>query len=114
MNLIGCFYDFLRVDIFLKFSIADKVENYKRTGDKNMPIKNVHVLPNTNQGGWNVKKSGAQRASVHTKTKNEAVKIGRVISQRSESELIIHGQNGKIQRTDSHGHDSFPKNDKRL
>jgi hypothetical protein len=61
-----------------------------------MPRKSVHVVPNNNQGGWNVKKSGSQRASVHTKTKVEAVKMGRIISQRSSSELIIHGKDGKI------------------
>lgn len=78
-----------------------------------MASKSVHVIPNTRQGGWNVKKDGAQRASVHTETKVEAVKIGRVISQRSKSELVIHGRDGKIQRSDSHGHDPCPPKDKR-
>jgi predicted secreted protein len=78
-----------------------------------MTRKSVHITPNSNQGGWNVKKSGAQRASVHTDTKAEAVKIGRIISQRSESELVIHGKDGKIQRSDSHGHDPYPPKDRK-
>lgn len=78
-----------------------------------MSRKSIHVVPNNNQGGWNVKKGGAQRASVHTKTKAEAVKMGRVISQRSGSELVIHGKDGKIQRSDSHGNDPCPPKDQR-
>lgn len=78
-----------------------------------MPRKSVHVIPNNSQGGWNVKKSGAQRASVHTDTKADAIKMGRVISQRSGSEFIIHGKDGKIQRADSHGNDPCPPKDKK-
>lgn len=78
-----------------------------------MPRKSVHVIPNNNQGGWNVKKSDAQRASLHTETKAEAVKMGRVISQRSGSELVIHGRDGKIQRSDSYGNDPCPPKDQR-
>ena len=75
-----------------------------------MSRKSVHIVPGRN-GGWNVKKSGAQRASVHTETKDDAVKMGRIISQRSGSELVIHGKDGKIQRTDSHGNDPCPPKD---
>jgi hypothetical protein len=76
-----------------------------------MPRKTVHVVPNNKIDGWSVKKGGAERASVNTDTKAEAVKIGRVMSQRTESELVIHGKNGKIQRSDSHGNDPCPPKD---
>lgn len=78
-----------------------------------MAKMSVHVTHNSSTGGWNVKKSGAERASVFTDTKAEAVKMGRIISQRSGSELIIHGIDGKIQRSDSHGHDPCPPKDKK-
>jgi hypothetical protein len=78
-----------------------------------MANKGVHVVPNGSKGGWNVQKSGAQRASVHTDTKADAVKMGRVISQRSGSELVIRGLDGKIQRSDSHGHDPCPPKDQK-
>ena len=78
-----------------------------------MPRKTVHVVPNNTTDGWSVKKSGTKRASVNTDTKAEAVKIGRVISQRTESELVIHGKNGKIQSSDSHGNDPCPPKDKK-
>ncbi|MDD3323005.1 MAG: DUF2188 domain-containing protein [Paludibacter sp.] len=69
--------------------------------------KQHHVVPNT-KGGWDVKKGGADRASVHTPTKQESVDKGRKISQNQGSELYIHGKDGKIQQKDSHGNDPFP------
>jgi hypothetical protein len=78
-----------------------------------MPRKTVHIVPNKMTDGWSVKKGGAERASANTETKTEAVKLGRVISQRTESELVIHGKNGKIQRSDSHGNDPCPLKDKK-
>lgn len=62
-----------------------------------------HIVHNPSRGGWDVKRSGASRASIHTETKAEAVKVGRIMSQRSGSELVIHGANGRIQWKDSHG-----------
>ena len=50
-----------------------------------------YVVPNNNQGGWSVIKRGMQRASVHTETKADVIKIGRVISQRYESNLVAYG-----------------------
>ena len=73
--------------------------------------KEHHVVPNPS-GGWDVKRGGGERASVHTNTKAEAVKIGREISQNQRSEFIIHGLDGKIQRCDSHGNDPCPPKDK--
>jgi hypothetical protein len=76
-----------------------------------MARKTHHVVPNNS--GWSVKKGNASRASVNTETKAEAVKIGRIISQRQGSELVIHGKDGKIQRSDSHGNDPCPPKDKK-
>ena len=58
--------------------------------------KNQHVVPNSN-GGWNVKGAGNSKATAHTNTKSEAVKIAREISKNQGSELFIHGRDGKIQ-----------------
>ena len=66
-----------------------------------------HVVPNPN-GGWDVKKGGAQRASGHYNTKKQAVDAGRKISQNQKTEFVIHGLDGKIQDADSHGHDPYP------
>ena len=74
--------------------------------------KEHHVVPNSD-GGWDVKKDGAQRASIHANTKAEAVKAGRQISKNQGTELIIHGKDGKIRNPDSHGNDPCPPRDKR-
>ena len=61
-----------------------------------------HIVPNKN-GGWDVKRNGADRASVHTDTKQEAIDKGRAISRNQATELVIHNKDGKISNSDSHG-----------
>lgn len=77
-----------------------------------MPRKTTHVVPNS-RGGWDVKQGGAERASRHCETKADAVDVGRTISRNQDSELVIHGRDGRIQRSDSHGHDPCPPRDKK-
>ena len=72
-----------------------------------MPRKEHHIVHDPN-GGWNVKQGGSPISLVHTQTKAEAEAIGRSISQSAQSELVIHGLDGKIQRSDSHGNDPNP------
>lgn len=77
-----------------------------------MPRDTHHIVPNPD-GGWDVKRGGGQRASAHADTKIEAEKIGRSISQNQNTELVIHGLDGKIQRSDSHGNDPCPPVDEK-
>ena len=70
-----------------------------------------HIVPAAS-GGWNVKRGGSQRASGHYDTKQEAIDAGRIISRNQRTELVIHGQNGRIQSSDSHGNDPCPPKDK--
>jgi hypothetical protein len=60
------------------------------------------------QGGWDVKLTGATKASAHAETKQAAVDLGREISRHQGTEFVIHGKDGKIQQSDSHGNDPFP------
>jgi uncharacterized protein YdaT len=69
-----------------------------------------HVVHNPN-GGWDVKRNDSQRVSVHTETKSDAVKMGRQISHNQGTEFIVHGIDGKIQNSDSHGKDPCPPKD---
>ncbi len=71
-----------------------------------------HVIPNPN-GGWDVKRNNAQRVSLHTETKAEAIKGGRQISRNQGTELVIHGRDGKIRNSDSHGNDPCPPRDRK-
>lgn len=75
-----------------------------------MPRKSHHIVPDPS-GGWNVKKGGAERATRHFDTKQDAVDHGRKVSQNQGSELVIHRKDGTIERSDSHGHDPNPPRD---
>lgn len=66
-----------------------------------------HVVPSP-EGGWDVKKGGAERASGHFEHKNDAVDYGREVSRNQGTEFLIHGLDGQIQQSDSHGHDPYP------
>lgn len=71
--------------------------------------KSHHVVPNPN-GGWDVKRGGAGRASVHADTKREAIDRGREISRNQGTEFRIHNKDGRIASSDSHGNDPNPPN----
>ena len=77
-----------------------------------MPREEHHIVPNEN-GGWDVKRNGADRASVHTDTKQEAIDKGRTISRKQATELVIHNKDGKISNSDSHGNDPCPPRDRK-
>jgi hypothetical protein len=71
-----------------------------------MSKKNQHVVPHVN--GWAVKGAGNDRAtSVHT-TQREAIAAARDIARNQHSELLVHGENGRIRERDSYGNDPFP------
>jgi hypothetical protein len=55
-----------------------------------------------------VKRGGADRASGHFDTKQEAVDFGRQVSRAQETELRIHNKDGRIAQSDSHGRDPNP------
>jgi hypothetical protein len=66
-----------------------------------------HVVPNAD-GGWDIKKGGGSKSIKHYDRKDDAEARARKISQNQGSELVIHGRDGKIQRSDSHGNDPYP------
>ncbi len=68
--------------------------------------KNVHVVPSN--GKWGVKGEGNQKMTALTDTQAEAIAKARQIAQNQQSELIIHGRNGRIRERDSHGNDPYP------
>jgi hypothetical protein len=71
--------------------------------------KDVTVAPH-GDGRWSVTRQGNSRASNVHDIKSDAVKIGREYAKQESSELIIKGENGRVQSKDSHGHD--PKKSK--
>lgn len=74
-----------------------------------------HVVPGAN-GGWNIKKPGASRASAHSKTQSEAIgRAKEIVKNAGGGEVRTHGRDGKIRNSDTvaPGNDPFPPRDKR-
>jgi len=69
-----------------------------------------HVVSNPN-GGWDVKKPGANRSSAHTDTQREATeRAAEIVRNSGGGEVRIHGRNGQIRdsNTVAPGHDPYP------
>lgn len=68
--------------------------------------KNQHVVPNGDK--WGIKGAGNTKFTSLHKTQAEAINKAREISRNQQSELFIHGRDGRIRERDSHGNDPFP------
>jgi hypothetical protein len=73
-----------------------------------------HVVPNP-EGGWDVRKPNATRASAHADTQREVISRGREITGNTGGESVIHGRDGQIRAKDTsrRGNDPLPPRDKR-
>ncbi|TND10158.1 MAG: hypothetical protein FD123_406 [Bacteroidetes bacterium] len=71
-----------------------------------MAKKNVHVVPRGKN--WAVVGAGNEKATAVTNTQAEAIKIAKPIAKNQQSELVVHGTDGKIREKNSYGPDSFP------
>ena len=83
----------------------------KREWQNIMPRETHHVVPNPD-GGWDVRRGGSERSSGHFDIKQDAINTGRDISRNQGTEFLIHGRDGRIQRSDSHGNDPNPPRDR--
>lgn len=68
--------------------------------------KNQHVTPHPD--GWQVKGAGNSKATAVTKTQAEANEIAKGIAKNQQSEVLIHGRDGKIRDKNSYGNDNYP------
>ena len=68
--------------------------------------KNQHVVPSN--GKWGVRGEGNSRLTALFDKQSEAIKAARQISRNQQSELFIHGADGRIRERDSNGNDPFP------
>jgi Uncharacterized protein conserved in bacteria (DUF2188) len=71
-----------------------------------MSKRNQHVVPH--EGGWAVRGAGAERATAVHDTQAAAIDQTRSIARHQDTELLIHGTDGRIRDRDSHGHDPYP------
>lgn len=68
--------------------------------------KNVHVVPHN--GKWGVRSEGNKKLTAITDTQAESAAKARQIARNQESELFIHGRNGRICKRNSYGNDPYP------
>ena len=59
-------------------------------------------------GSWVVKAEGNKRATSIHSTQLEAIENARKIAIKQESEVLIHGKDGKIRERNSYGNDPYP------
>ena len=71
-----------------------------------MSKKNQHVVPHPS--GWAVKGAGNSRASSIHGTQRGAIAAARETAIRQRSEMLIHGENGRIRERNTYGDDPFP------
>lgn len=76
-----------------------------------MAKKDYHVVPSGDQ--WSVKREGSKRASSVHDTQREALEAGKKLAQNNQTELVVHGRDGKIRDSDSFGNDPHPPKDKK-
>ena len=72
-----------------------------------------HVVPNPD-GGWDVKKRGAERASSHHETQRKAEQRAKeILKNAGGGEAVIHDRHGQIRDSDTvpPASDPFPPRD---
>lgn len=79
------------------------------------PRNERHVTPNPD-GGWDVVKPGASRASSHHDTQAQASDRAReIVGNSGGGEVVIHGRNNQIRDSDTvaPGNDPNPPRDRK-
>lgn len=73
-------------------------------------MANQHVIPHA--GGWQVKKENSTHATKSFTRQSDAIAYGREVARNQQSELVIHGRDGRIRDKDSYGNDPCPPKDR--
>ncbi len=72
--------------------------------------KDQHIVPA--DGGWGIRGEGNSRLTGVFETQQEAYDRGREIAKNNESDLYLHGRNGRIRAAESYGSDPESIRDK--
>lgn len=73
---------------------------------------NQHITKKN--GEWRVIGERNKKAKKKFATQKEAIDYGRKVAINQQSELVIHGVNGKIRDKDSYGNDPIPPRDTKM
>ena len=68
--------------------------------------KNQHVVKRDD--GWAVKGEGNSRDTSRHNTQSDAFDAARDIAKNQGSEVLIHGENGRIRERNTYGKDPYP------
>jgi uncharacterized protein (DUF1778 family) len=68
--------------------------------------KNQHVVPH--EGGWAVRGEGNSRATSIHPTQGEAIQAATEIAVNQQSEVLIHGRDGRVRGRNGHSHAPSP------
>jgi len=68
--------------------------------------KNQHVVPHNN--GWAVRGEGNSKVTSIHSTQHEAIEQAKSIAQNQQSEMLVHGEDGRIRERNSYGNDPYP------
>ena len=74
-------------------------------------MPNQHVVKR--EDGWAVRGESALKDTSHHETQQAAIERAREIAIQQQSEVVIHGRDGKIRDKDSYGNDPHPPKDQR-
>ena len=77
---------------------------------------NRHVVPNPDEGGWDVTAPGGARRSSHHGTQAEAeARAKEIVGNLGGGEVAIHGRDGRIRDRDTvaPGNDPNPPRDRK-
>lgn len=72
--------------------------------------KNFHVTKRED-GNWQAKREGADRASFVAPTQSEVESAAKDVARREGGEVFTHRADGKIRDRDSYGNDPCPPKD---
>jgi hypothetical protein len=73
--------------------------------------KPYHVVPNP-EGGWSVRREGAERSIGVFGRQADAIARARDLVRNAGSELVVHGRDGRIRESETYGRDPFPPRDR--
>lgn len=73
--------------------------------------KNQHVVPVGTT--WGVRGENNSRLTSKYQTQSSAINAARQIAINQQSELVIHGRDGRIRDKDSYGNDPHPPKDRK-
>lgn len=68
--------------------------------------KNQHVVKSGD--GWGVKGEGNSKLTSRHVTQKQATQAATSIAKNQKSEVLIHGENGRIRERNSYGNDPHP------